>query len=341
MTADLLDRLRAADPAAGATPSTDRARSLDALVEALVSHEPPGPARSARAERRRLTAGVLVGAAACAMAAVPILGGDRPGAVSPASAAAVLERAAAPDASGSGPWAYTKTLDYVSHVRGTRRGGGTTFVTIVPTTYELWLAADGRGVMRTTTDEAAATYPTEADRRAAKRAGPVPPPAPMPTTVRQATVGGIPARGLADLPTQPAALRERLRGAGAASDQALVQRAAMLLASPLTPADVRTALAEVLRTAPGARRVGTLTDPRGRSGEAVEFSDEAWDTLLLFDRDSGRLLGIRSRGKRELPGRTIEDWSLILDRGLRKRAPEAVPPAAPSGPPPTAPGAGG
>ena len=90
-----------------------------------------------------------------------------------------------------------------------------------------------------------------------------------------------------------------------------------LLASALTPPDVKVALFAVLKELPGATLRPDVTDPQGRTGVGVEFDTPAWKTLFLFDQDTGALLGTRSIGRKEVPGRDIDDWSLVIESGRR------------------------
>ena len=83
-------------------------------------------------------------------------------------------------------------------------------------------------------------------------------------------------------------------------------------------------LFSVLKDLPGARLIPSVTDPLQRTGVGIQFDDEAWRTLFLFDRDSGALLGTRSIGKKEVPGRTIEDWNLTVESGRTDTAPATV-----------------
>jgi hypothetical protein len=77
----------------------------------------------------------------------------------------------------------------------------------------------------------------------------------------------------------------------------------------------------VLKDLPGATLVDNVTDPLGRTGVAVEFETEAWHSLFLFNPDSGALLGVRSIGHKELPGRDITDWNLTVESTRVQAAP--------------------
>jgi hypothetical protein len=77
----------------------------------------------------------------------------------------------------------------------------------------------------------------------------------------------------------------------------------------------------VLKSLPGAQLVPSDRDPLKREGVGVQFEDDAWRTLFLFNPDTGALLGTRSIGKQEVPGRTISDWWLVVDATRTDTAP--------------------
>ena len=135
------------------------------------------------------------------------------------------------------------------------------------------------------------------------------------------TVAGMSAAEVRALPTDPAKLRARIEG----GDVTLTAMVGQLLATALTPPEVEgRAASPVLKELPGATLVRTTQDPQGRTGVGVEFDTAAWKTLFLFDPQTGALLGTRSIGRKEVPGRNIDDWSLVHRvRSPRRRA-EAV-----------------
>ena len=133
------------------------------------------------------------------------------------------------------------------------------------------------------------------------------------------TVAGMSAAEVRALPTDPAKLRKRIEG----GEVTLTAMVGQLLASALTPPEVKVALFAVLKELPGATLVRRdVTDPQGRTGVGVEFDTEAWKTLFLFDERTGALLGTRSIGRKEVPGRNIDDWSLVIESGRRDDAPD-------------------
>jgi len=338
---DPLTFVRDADPAAGVDlEPAARARigiALDQVLNAAVAVDarPPAPAKTAVRRRLMLSfAGVTAtAAAAVALAALPT-GGSRnpvaPIAPAPASAAVVLRQLGATAAQAPAPhgkYIYVQTRSYVTHMRP-RPGGGGSFATLVPYDSEEWLARDGSEQIRRGRERwEKATYPTAQDRVDAQAAGTPPWPRGDEPPVRytDVKVAGFTVAELNALPTDPAALRARLEHAdlGYKSPSPLVTATGLLLGSPLTPRDVRVAAFAVLRGLPGARLVSGATDPAGRSGEGVEFDDDAWRTLFIFDTSTSALIATRSIGEKELPGRNISGWTLQLDSKGADSAPAA------------------
>ncbi|WP_320669708.1 CU044_5270 family protein [Patulibacter defluvii] len=329
-TSDLLERVAAEDPCPTEVPGPDAAARIDAALERLLLAEPVAPRRPARGRHARLA---LAGAATLGLTVavgLPGGGGVATTQLSTASAATVLadlgERAAHEPAA-SGRYAYLRTLSYVTHMQP-RADGGTTAV-VFPHDDETWLDRDGDGVHRTRIDTSAPRFPTPEDRRAFEAEGRPLATSLPPMGIRDQRTVGLRARELAALPTDPAALRRRLAEARrAAGDPSLVATVGTLLRTPLTPPKVRRALFELLRGLPDATVVPEVRDPLGRTGVGVRFDDAAWRTLFVFDRQTGALRATRSEGKREVPGRTTSDWSLVTASGWRDEAPAASPPAA-------------
>jgi hypothetical protein len=267
----------------------------------------------------------LVPIAAAALYAAFALGGseDAPRSFPPAPATAAaalsdLSRKTAAAPVQSGRYAYAKHLSYVSHMRP-KPGGKGTFVVVLPHESEQWIADDGHAVMRNVIHDDQPRFPTPEDK-ADYEASPAGPPDPdEPFAVTDMTVAGMPAAEVRALPTDPAKLRARIEG----GDVTLTAMVGQLLGSALTPPDVKVALFAVLQQLPGATLRQNVTDPQGRTGIGVEFSTPAWKTLFLFDPDTGSLLGTRSIGHKEVPGRDIDDWDLVIESGRRDTAPAA------------------
>ena len=196
--------------------------------------------------------------------------------------------------------------------------GKGSFVVVIPHEDEQWVADDGSAIVRMVMREDEATFPTPEDKADYDAAGTARPPLDdSPHALAKITVAGLSAAEVLALPTDPAALRAKIDG----GEVTLAAMVGQLLATPLTPPDVKVALFAVLKTLPGATLVPKVTDPQGRTGVGVELDTPAWKTLFLFDPETGALLGTRSIGHRAVPGRDIDDWSLVLESTRRDDAP--------------------
>ena len=287
-------------------------------------NEPDAPALGPVRVRRRWA---LVPLAAGALYAALALGGgseDAPRSFPPAPATAAaalteLSRKVAAAPPQTGRYWYEKRLSYVSHMRP-KRGGKGTYVVVLPHEDEQWVADDGTGIVHFVIHFGQPTFPTSEDKADYEAADPGPPIEFEPRKVEQMTVAGMSAAEVRALPTDPAKLRERIEG----GEVTLTAMVGQLLACALTPPEVKVALFAVLKSLPGATLRPDVKDPQGRVGVGVEFDTEAWKTLFLFDERSGALLGTRSIGRKEVPGRNIDDWSLVIESGRRDDAPTPV-----------------
>ncbi|MDA0185555.1 CU044_5270 family protein, partial [Solirubrobacter phytolaccae] len=285
-------------------------------------------ARRARARRggpRRAWALVPVALGTVALTlGVALPGGKTPAVIAPepATAATVLadlRGKAAVATAPQGRFAYQKQIAYVSHMRGSTGDGGR-FVVVLPHELEQWVDADGNAVAKEVIHEDQATFPTPEDKAAYEKHGQGPPFQSDPYEIPDFKVAGLTVPQIAKLPTEPTALRAALQR----GELDLLPATAQLLASPIASPELKAALFSVLKALPGAQLVPGATDPQGRKGVGVQFEDDAWRTLFLFEPDTGALLGTRSIGKKEVPGRTISDWWLVVDATRTDSAPTTV-----------------
>ena len=314
---DPLETLALADPARDRVPAKREAARMDAELHRLLASATPQRPRRRRA--RWLLAPVAL---AAALAALTLALPDRAPEVlqpEPASAATVLtqlSRKVAQAPAESGRYAYVKQLAYISHMRGGGKAG--TYVMVVPHELEQWIADDGTAIMRQQMHEDQATFPTPRDKARFDAANVTEPRwDDLPQRQTHLEIGGFDYAEVQALPTDPAALRPLLED----TNVALTARAGQLLSSAATPTAVKVALFEVLKGLPGATLVEGVKDPLGRTGVGIEFDSPAWHTLFLFNPKTGTLLGTRSIGHKELPGRDISDWSLTVETGRTDTAP--------------------
>ena len=312
----------AAAPSRSAAPHTGAA----APSRSAAPHAGTATPRRARPVRRPARRWALVPVAAGALYAAFALGapddGPRQFTPAPASAATVLadlSRKVAAAPAPTGKYAYEKRLSYVSHMRP-KPGGKGTFVVVLPHEDEQWIADDGTGVVHNVVHFGRPTFPTPEDKADYETADRPPPMDWKPYSVEDMTVAGLSAAEVRALPTDPAKLRARIEG----GDITLTAMVGQLLATALTPPEVKVALFEVLKSLPGATLLPDVKDPQGRTGVGVEFDTPAWKTLFLFDPQTGALLATRSIGRKEVPGRNIDDWSLVIASGRRDEAPTVV-----------------
>ena len=214
----------------------------------------------------------------------------------PAAAAALQE--AATVAAGAEPleigggYVYTKT-DALWPFMSDR------FSYLRPLLRESWVAADGSGRIRETTEEP--IFLSEADREAFTEGGYT-----VYAIYEDFGPGGLLAAdlipnlfGVRTLPTDVDELRDML-GRHAGQGQRWPIEASMfvtigdLLRDPFTPPEARAALYEVAATLPGIELLGEQRDHAGRTGVAVALADRGLREIIIFDPATSTLLEERS-----------------------------------------------
>jgi hypothetical protein len=294
---------------------------------APVSGPAPGRARDRRRRTATRIAGVTMSMAVVLTLIVAVGGRDgnppvpAPFAVPSAEAAIILSRAAQHLGQGSpltGSQARIIREDWLQLVAGTDRHGHP-YRYVLPRTTEEGYDALGNAFYAELPD-GRPRFATPAARVAyARRFGRYVPVAPKPRINQHYGPNGpdpnfldLSAHGVLTLPTQPGALRARLRALrprlAAQSEYwdpvGLISR--LLVFGPTPPA-VRSALAHVLATLPGVRRAGTETIG-GHRADVLAFPATYGDGIsrhLAFDRRTGELLeetDVLVRRSRGLPG---------------------------------------
>jgi len=314
----MIDELAQADPARDTAPTAAEAARMDHQLHRLLGGEQPAAPRRRRRRRAWVLAPVALATAALTLG-VALPGGKTTAVLEPppANAAALLTSlrdkvAGAP--AEHGRYAYLKQISYTSHM-------GSDYVAVIPHEYEQWVADDGTGVVKQIIHWDRATFPTSQDKlgfEGQQR----PPLDDSPQRQEHIEVLGMSLAEVRALPTDPVALKTKLEN----RDNVVVTAyAGALLSFAGTPQDVKVALFSVLKSVSGAKLIPSVTDPLKRTGVGVQFDDEAWRTLFLFDPETGALLGTKSIGKQEVPGRTIEDWNLTVESGRTDTAPATAP----------------
>jgi len=323
---DPLETLALADPARELAPSLSEAARMDATFRAMVAAEEArvGAAREPRVKKGRGARWLLAPVALAAVLAGVMLAApeNSPKVLpqpEPASAATVLTElshkvAQAP--AEQGRYAYLKQLMYITHMRG--GGSEGPYAVVMPHEYEQWVDGNGEAIVRETVHEDQATFPTPEDKQRFDQEPPQPSPYDeSPRRTDDLTIAQLTYAQVQSLPTDPVQLRARLED----TNVAVTARVGQLLSSAATPTKVKVALFEVLKSLPGAHLLSDVKDPLGRAGVAIEFDDPAWRSMFLFDPKDGAVLGSRSIGHKELPGRDITDWSLTVKSERTDAAP--------------------
>lgn len=285
----LVRRLAAHNP----VPPTPMTPAEDEVAERLLARlaAPAGKAVSSVSRRRRLATRIGAGAVAVAAAVTGALVLSEP-----ASARDVLLQAA--DAAGqqevtTGTYWYSRSELVAGYLDR-------------PVVREIWVTADGGGVLRD------GQFPDEHGK----------------TLVQALEASRDRSSAFLDaLPTEPDALREALLAAmppgwktqpgGGLWDEAWP----LLSETPASPA-LRQALWTVIADSPGVAMVGAVTDGRGRDGVGVEFRSNGGRLELVVDTSDGALLEVR----------TLDDDGDVVARttyaeqGWRSAAPVPDPP---------------
>jgi hypothetical protein len=329
----LLGELRAGLPAARAEA---RAAARGQLVARIDEAERPRRSRSSawRSGRVRLLA---AGTAVAAVTAALVLGAFSGGGQVAPAAATVLRDAAraaaiqAPVSPGPGQFVFTRARSaYLSSSGG--------WSVLSPSRRETWISLDGsrKGRVRTVYGKPRFVSP---DQRAAWVAAGSPPLA-RAGTVEDATISGASIVDPALLPADPDALLEKIearaiRGVeGPPGEAETFVLIGDLLRQAYLPAAVRAALYEAAAELPGVESLGEVSDPVGRPGLGVAYTDRGTRHELILDAETAALLGERETlvgggapyGFSAPPGTTI-GWAAYLEA----KVVDSIGPDAPGG----------
>lgn len=103
--------------------------------------------------------------------------------------------------------------------------------------------------------------------------------------------------GLAELPTDPKALRAKLLGGSTESRGSVNNQIVHLLVTAPAGPELRAALFEVLAGMDGVQLVGPMKDGEGRRGVAVKWKGPQLSHVLIVDPATSKLLEHREDGK--------------------------------------------
>jgi hypothetical protein len=280
--------------------------------------------------------GTLAVAAAAAVAAIVLLGGTS--ATVDASAARLLRQAARaaanqPTIATLGPrqYLYTKSVDaYLSTTAGTRPDGSTwEYSVLLPTTREIWIAADESGWLHETGGPP--TWLSDRDRQAWIADGRPDLGSGQSDTRLNATPGGTGMQSLSlssDPDTLYAYLHHEAEGNGNGTYPEMFTLIGDSLRETFTTPAQRAALYEVAARLPGIELEGRTVDSAGRPAIAVGMTNGSGRSVLLFDPTTYALLGERDTvlaGNAEgYPAGTVVGRATYLEQQVVDSVPASV-----------------
>ena len=313
---DLVRRFRADEPDAGEdTITVARAALTRATAAAALAASPPRRRHTTRAWRVR---GVLAaGAVAIAVIAVWPFGLGGGPSVTPALAA-TLNRLAQIAASGPSLVPHRGQYLYVASASTQESdaiANGKECVTYVPERREVWIGADGSGLLRE--GSGAATFTSAADRSLCEA---------MPKgTISQPATSNLwfaphcfsigPNNDVNALSTDPRKLLVQMRrvdGGPRSAGEDFVHVGDFLRETDARPA-LRAALYRAAALIPGVRLLGRVRDRLGREGLGVAYGKNE----LIFNPRTAALMGEQTIGQ---PGWTVYHASRVVNR-LPRRSP--------------------
>lgn len=330
------------------------ASAIVAEATPTVVHERRRPTRTRMAVLTSV--GVTAAVVAVAVAGVAIAPRDTPPGTASGSGATSASQAAPGGAGGlllaaaersakapsSGGRYLTLQSEYGFATPVTAAHG--TYTMIEKSTGQYWLARPGAGPSWVMSQSLGAVPATPADEQAWRRAGSptaVSSTKPKPHRLSTApgklggnTIDGANVFALGDrnasqaqldaLPTDPSALRRELlsRFDGGGGDMPtdrmewLLGVAAHVVVEMPVSNRVRAAAYRLIAQLPGVRELGTVRDVRGRTGQAVAFTQDSpvigsFEVRLIIDPDTGQALGRERRAVRPLG-----PWSWIAPGAL-------------------------
>ncbi len=287
-----MDELELVRRLAPSVAEPDAARKREARL-ALTAAAAVRPRRLAWPRpRRALALGVVAAVLALVLARgpLPFVALSDPAAVGALQyAATVAARGPAALEIGDG-YVYTKT-DAVWAL------GSARFTYLRPLTREFWLAADGSGRIRETTEEP--IFLSEAERQTFLEGG-----FQVHAINEDFGPGQLSGMPYGELPADIDELRDFVRELAQESHPWAIERGMFtyigdLLRDPLTPPEVRANLFGIAATLPGIRLIGETRDEVGRKGLAVSMTAWFHEEIIIFDLETSVLF--EERTVRHLP----------------------------------------
>jgi hypothetical protein len=314
------------EASAALTRTIARSRTRDERARGLLRHRRP-----ARRRRWFPTSATIGAAVAVCVLVIQLAGSGSDTGTSPALAAA-LGRLAQIAASGPslvpGPGQYLY-VDSRNDGESDAYAGGRTCITHATDHRQVWIGADGSGLLQDTTGPTRFSSPGDRAFCIAMKLGPT-------------TRGGTsklwfaarcfelgPGNDMQSLSTDPRTLLGQMRridGGPAGPGEDFVHVGDFLRETDASPA-VRAALYRAAALIPGVHLLGTARDHLGRKGLGVAYDSHGVRHELIFNPRTSALMGEQNLG----PAAGSDSWAVYLESRVVDRLPHRPP--APLSPP--------
>lgn len=313
-------RFRSEEP----PPSEEARRAASVALGQAVRGRKRARRRLRRGRRRLVPTVVLVAAVAACWLVIDLAGSGSDTGPSTAVAAALeqLARIAANGPSlvpGPGQYLYVDSID---DYPADSYNGGRSCVTYATDHRQVWIGANGSGLLRDTLGSA--TFTSSADRASCLAMKPSPL-APSGTSNLWFAADCFqlgPTNDMQALSTDPRTLLAQMRridGGPSTPAEDFVHVGDFLRETDASPA-LRAALYRAAALIPGVRLLGSVRDHIGRTGLGVAYEASGDVHELIFNPRTSELMGEQDSG----PG-GAGDWAVYLQTRVVNRLPHAAP----------------
>jgi hypothetical protein len=281
--------------------------------------------RAPRRGRRRLVRAVALVTAVAACLLVVELAGTGSNTGPPTAVAAALEQlariaATGPSlAPGPGQYLYVDSLD---DYPGDAYAGGRTCVTYATDHRQVWIGANGSGLLRDTTG--ATTFTSAADRATCLAMTPTPL-TPSGTSNNWFAADCFqlgPTNDMQALSTDPRTLLAQMRHIDGGPDtpaEDFVHVGDFMRETDASPA-LRAALYRAAALIPGVHLLGQVRDHLGRTGLGVAYDADGDRHELIFNSRTSELMG-----EQDIASGSQGDWAVYLQTRVVNRLPHSPP----------------
>lgn len=323
---DELERIRRFRSEEPAPSEAARRAAGEALARAIGACADPPPRRR-RGRARLIRTALLAAAVLACLLVIDLLGSGSDTGPSTAAAAALeqLARIAANGPSlvpGPGHYLYVDSLNHYPAVAG-RVGRSENCTTYATDHRQIWLGANGSGLLRDVTGKT--TFTSAQDRAVclAMKPSPLTPSGTSNLWFADRCFQLGPTNDMQALSTDPRTLlaqMRRLDGGPPTPAEDFVHVGDFMRETDASPA-VRAALYRAAALIPGVHLLGPVRDHLGRTGLGVAYDGPGVHHELIFNPRTSELMGEQDRGSKTAGS----DWAVYLETRVVDRLPQAAP----------------